>query len=81
MAAASSYRINKVSIVSGSTNLGKGTSYPNVWGIMKGQNNASGSLNLAGGGSISFQDIDQHQIIPCYALSVTVNSGTIMILE
>ena len=38
---AASIRINKVSIVSGSTNLGKGTAYPNVWGIMKGQNNPS----------------------------------------
>ena len=78
---AASIRINKVSIVSGSTNLGKGTGYPNVWGIMKGQNNPSGSLNLAGGGSIDFKDIDNHQIIPCYAASVTVNSGNIMILE
>ena len=78
---ASSYRINKVSVVSSSVALGKGTDYPNVWGIMKGQNNPSGSLNLAGGGSIDFKDIDQHQIIPCYASGVTVSSGTIMILE
>ena len=75
------YRINKVSVVSSSVALGKGTDYPNVWGVMKGQNNPSGSLNFAGGGSLDFKDIDQHQIIPCYAKSVSVSSGTIMILE
>ena len=77
----SNYRIYKVSLVSGSTSLGKGTNYPNVWGIMKGQNNPSGSVTMQGGGSINFTDIEQHQIIPCYPASVSVNSGTIMILE
>lgn len=75
------YRAYKVSIVSGSTSLGKGTSYPNTWAIMKGQNNPSGSLELQGGGSIDFKDIDNHQIFPCYAKSVSLSSGTIMILE
>ena len=75
------FRINKVSMVSSSVSLGKGTAYPNTWGIMKGQNNPSGSLTLAGGGSIDFKDIEQHQIIPCYAKSVSLSSGTIMILE
>lgn len=75
------YRAYKLTIVSGSTNVGKGTNYPNTWGIMKGGNNPSGSINLAGGGSLDFKDLDVHQIFPCYAKSVTVNSGTIMILE
>jgi hypothetical protein len=60
------YRIYKVSIVSGSTSLGKGTAYPNVWGIMRGEGNPSGSIALAGGGSINLASVDNHQIIPCY---------------
>ena len=75
------YRAFKVSIVSSSVALGRGTSYPNVWGIMKGQNNPSGSVNLQGGGSLDFKDIEQHQIFPCYPKSVSVVTGTIMILE
>ena len=75
------YRIYKVSLVSGSTSLGKGTDYPKAWGIMKGQNNPSGSVTMQGGGSISFTDFEQHQILPCYPKSVSVSSGDIYILE
>ena len=75
------YRAYKISIVSASCALGKGTAYPNTWGIMKGQNNPSGSVNLQGGGSLDFKDIDQHQIFPCYPQSVSVSSGTIIILQ
>ena len=77
----SQYRAYKVSIVSGSTGLGIGTNYPNVWGVMKGQTNASGSLDLQGGGSVDLKDIDNHQIFPCYPAGIRVSSGTIMILE
>ncbi len=75
------YRANKITYVSGSTSLGKGTSFPNVWGIMKGQNNPSGSVTLHGGGSLDFKDIEQHQIFPCYPVSVSVVSGNIIVLE
>jgi hypothetical protein len=77
----SNYRISKASYVTSSVSLGKGTSYPNVWGVMKGQNNVSGSINLTGGGSIDFADIEKHQIINCYPNSVSISSGHIYILE
>jgi len=75
------YRAFKVSTVSSSVALGPGSNYPNTWGIMKGQNNPSGSVNLQGGGSLDFKDIEQHQIFPCYPQSVSVSSGTIIILQ
>jgi hypothetical protein len=75
------YRAFKVSIVSSSVALGKGTAYPNVWGIMRGEGNPSGSINLEGGGSINLTSIDNHQIFPCYPKSVTLSSGAIIILE
>lgn len=75
------YRIYKVSIVSGSTSLGKGTAYPNVWGIMRGEGNPSGSIAMAGGGSINLASIDNHQIIPCYPIALQNLTGSIMVLE
>ena len=75
------YRAYKVSIVSGSTSLGKGTNYPNVWGIMRGEGNPSGSIALAGGGSISLASIDNHQIFPCYPIGLTISSGAVIVLE
>lgn len=75
------YRAYKVNIVSSSVELGRGTSYPNTWGIMKGHNNPSGSINLEGGGSIDLKDIDNHAIFPCYPKSVTISSGTLIILQ
>ncbi len=75
------YRAYKVEVVSGSVALGPGSDRPSVWGVMKGQNNPSGSLTLEGGGSIDFKDIDQHQIFPCYPRLITVGSGTMYILS
>ena len=75
------YRAFKVSTVSSSVALGNGTAYPNVWGIMRGEGNPSGSINLEGGGSLNLGSLDNHQIFPCYAKSITVTSGTIIILE
>ena len=75
------YRAYKVSIVSGSVALGKGTDYPNVWGIMRGEGNPSGSISLQGGGSISLASINNHQIFPCYASGLTISSGAVIVLE
>jgi len=75
------YRAYKITQVSGSCGLGPKSDYPRAWGMMKGQNNPSGSLTLEGGGTIDLKDIDQHQIFPCYPKSITIGSGTIMILE
>ena len=75
------FRAYKIEFVSGSTSLGKGSSYPNVWGVMKGEANCSGSLTLAGGGNLSLASLDNHQIFPCYPTSVTVSAGTLIILS
>ncbi len=75
------YRAYKIEAISGSTLLGPYSTHPNVWGIMKGQNNPSGSLTLEGGGSIDFKDIEQHQIFPCYPASITMGSGIIYLLS
>lgn len=75
------YRAYKVSTVSGSVALGKGTDYPNVWGVMRGEGNPSGSVALAGGGIISLASIDNHQIFPCYPIYLTIASGAMIILE
>ena len=75
------YRAFKVSTVSGSVALGKGTDYPNVWGVMRGEGNPSGSLSLQGGGVINLVSIDNHQIFPCYPSYLTISSGAMMILE
>jgi len=77
----SNYRIYKATAVSSSVALGKGTDYPNVWGIMRGESNPSGSVQFAGGGGLNFGSIDNHQIIPCYPIGVTVSSGAIIVLE
>ena len=75
------YRASKASIVSSSVSLGKGTAYPHVWGIMRGEGNPSGSLSLQGGGVINLVSIDNHQIFPCYPNYLTISSGAMMILE
>ena len=75
------YRASKVSIVSGSVALGKGTAYPNVWGIMRGEGNPSGSIALAGGGIISLASIDNHQIFPCYPIALQNITGSVIVLE
>ena len=75
------YRASKVSIVSGSVALGKGTAYPNVWGIMRGEGNPSGSIAMAGGGSINLASIDNHQIIPCYPIALQNITGSVIVLE
>jgi hypothetical protein len=75
------YRAFKVSTVSGSVALGPGSTYPNVWGVMRGEGNPSGSLSLQGGGTINLVSIDNHQIFPCYPSYLTISSGAMMILE
>lgn len=75
------YRAFKVSIVSSSVALGKGTDYPNVWGIMKGEAMPSGSIALAGGGAINLGAIDNHQIFPCYPIALQNITGSVIILE
>jgi hypothetical protein len=75
------YRAFKVSIVSSSVALGKGTAYPNVWGIMRGEGNPSGSITLQGGGSISLASIDNHQIFPCYPSGLINITGSVLVLE
>ena len=75
------YRAYKVSIVSSSVALGKGTAYPNVWGIMRGEGNPSGSISLQGGGSINLASIDNHQIFPCYPVGLINITGSVIVLE
>jgi hypothetical protein len=75
------YRAFKVSIVSSSVSLGKGTAYPNVWGIMKGEGLPSGSIALAGGGSINLASIDNHQIFPCYPIALQNITGSVIVLQ
>jgi len=75
------YRVSKVSIVSSSVSLGKGTAYPNVWGIMRGEGNPSGSIAMAGGGSINLASIDNHQIFPCYPIALQNITGSVIVLE
>ena len=75
------YRASKASIVSSSVSLGKGTTYPNVWGIMRGEGNPSGSIALAGGGSINLASIDNHQIFPCYPIALQNITGSVIVLE
>jgi hypothetical protein len=53
----------------------------NVWGIMKGEANCSGSLILEGGGTLNLASIDNHQIFPCYPKSLIVSSGSLYILS
>ena len=75
------YRASKASIVSSSVSLGKGTAYPNVWGIMRGEGNPSGSIALSGGGSINLASIDNHQIFPCYPIALQNITGSVIVLE
>ena len=75
------YRASKASIVSSSVSLGKGTAYPNVWGIMRGEGNPSGSIAMAGGGSINLASIDNHQIFPCYPIALQNITGSVIVLE
>jgi hypothetical protein len=75
------YRAYQVNLVSGSTALGNGSAYPKVWGIMKGQGSVNGSVSLQGGGSIDLNDLDVHQIFPCYPKSITINAGGLYILS
>jgi hypothetical protein len=75
------YRVFKITAVSSSVALGKGTDYPNVWGIMRGAGNPSGSIALAGGGIINLVSIDKHQIFPCYPIALQNISGSVYVLE
>jgi hypothetical protein len=76
------YRTYKVDIASsGSTALGEGSTYPRVWGIMKGEFNVSGSLTLEGGGVINLVSLDNHQIFPCYPKLLTITTGSLYMLS
>jgi hypothetical protein len=48
---------------------------------MRGESNPTGSINLEGGGSINFASIDNHQIFPCYPKSITMVTGSIILLS
>ena len=52
-----------------------------VWGIMKGESNPTGSITLEGGGSLNFASLDNHQIFPCYPASISMTSGSIILLS
>ena len=75
------YRAYKIDLVSGSVGMGENSAYPRAWAIMKGEANASGSLQVEGGGSINLTSIDNHQIFPCYPKSLTLTQGYIYILS
>jgi hypothetical protein len=75
------YRTFQINIVSASVGLGKNSLYPRVWGIMKGESNPTGSITLEGGGSLNFASLDNHQIFPCYPASISMTSGSIILLS
>jgi len=75
------YRAFSVAQVSGSIGLGANSEYPRAWGIMKGENNCSGSILLEGGGSINLASLDNHQIFPCYPKALTITAGAVLILS
>jgi hypothetical protein len=75
------YRASKVSIVSSSVSLGKGTAYPNVWGVMRGEGNPSGSIAMAGGGSLSLGSLAAYQVFPCYPIALQNITGSVIVLE
>ena len=75
------YRTYKIDLVSGSVAFGEYSQYPKAWGIMKGENNCSGSVLLEGGGSINLASLDNHQIFPCYPKQLTITAGALLILE
>jgi hypothetical protein len=76
------YRAYKIDVVSsGSYALGGFSTYPNAWGIMKGEGNVSGSLTLEGGGNINLASINNHQIFPCYPKFLTITAGSLYILS
>lgn len=66
---------------SGSTALGEGSLYPKAWGIMKGEGNVSGSLTLAGGGTLNLASLDNHQIFHCYPKLLTITQGSLYVLS
>jgi len=41
----------------------------------------SGSIALAGGGSINLASIDNHQIFPCYPIALQNITGSVIVLE
>ena len=76
-----SYRAFRADIITGSITMGPNSQYSRVWGIMKGESSPTGSINLEGGGSINFASIDNHQIFPCYPKSITMVTGSIILLS
>jgi hypothetical protein len=48
---------------------------------MRGEGNPSGSIRLAGGGSVSLASIDNHQIFPCYPAALNNLTGSVIVLE
>jgi hypothetical protein len=75
------YRAYKVNIITSSVQLGQYSQYPTAWAIMKGESNPTGSVQLEGGGSVAFASLDNHQIFPCYPASITMTTGSIMLLQ
>jgi hypothetical protein len=75
------YRAFSAIAVSSSVGLGPNSQYPRAWGVMKGEANASGSLELEGGGIISLASLDNHQVFPCYPKALTISAGAIYILS
>ena len=75
------YRAFAAVQVSASIGLGPNSEYPRAWGIMKGENNCSGSILLEGGGSVNLASLDNHQIFPCYPKQLTITAGAVLILS
>jgi hypothetical protein len=75
------FRAFRADTITGSITLGPNTQYSRVWGIMRGEGNPTGSLTLEGGGVINFVSIDNHQIFPCYPKSITMVTGSIILLS
>ena len=48
---------------------------------MRGEGNPSGSIAMAGGGSINLASIDNHQIFPCYPIALQNITGSVIVLE
>jgi hypothetical protein len=75
------FRAFRADIITGSITMGPTSQYSRVWGIMRGEGNPTGSIALEGGGSINFVSIDNHQIFPCYPKSITMVTGSIILLS
>jgi hypothetical protein len=74
------YRINRTNTISGTGTMTASAAIP-VWGVLRATTPASGTISLAGGGTLKVEHLAVGTPIPLYFNSISVTAGIVYILS